>query len=62
MTMYGTENVNPEFKPVMDFYVEKIFSRSFQLIKINATMKVLLVVLLIIRVTSYLKQYFSSFV
>ena len=48
MTMYGTENVNLEFKPVMDFCVEKILSSSFQPIKINATMKVLLVVLLII--------------
>jgi len=47
-TTFGTENVNPEFKPVMDFYVEKIFSSSFQQIKINVTMKVLLVVLLII--------------
>jgi len=61
MTMYGTENVNLQFKQVMDFYVEKIFSSSFQPININATMKVLLVVLLII-VICYLKQYFSSFV
>ena len=29
MTMYGKENVNLEFKPVIDFYVEKIFSSSF---------------------------------
>jgi hypothetical protein len=47
MTMYGTENVNLGFKPVTDFYVEKIFSSSFQQTKINGTMKVLLVVLLI---------------
>jgi hypothetical protein len=57
--MYGTENVNLEFKMVMHFYVEKKFSSSFQPTKINATMKVLLVVLHII-VICYLKQYFSS--